>query len=195
MAGTAAHSMLPPDGAPLRRLPPALHRSCAPLWLARGGGWERRHRRCPCRRAHGCRWTSGDELPRQAIGRAATRAAPSCWTSPHASSSRWRATRSPRATAARWPATATGLACAKSTGRCAGRSPGVPRVAGRRPPCTWAGHSRRSPGARRTSTPAGIRIARTAWSPSRAWWIPGGRRKAGTRCGPTATSPTDHPWT
>ena len=51
----------------------------------------------------------------------------------------------------------------------------------------------RQRGGRRT--PAGTRSARTAWSPSPAWSTRRGHRKAGTRCGPTATSPTDRRWT
>ena len=71
MAGTAAHSMLPLDGAALRRLSPALHRAGAPLRLARGGGRQRRHRRRPGRRAHRRGRTDRDGLPGEAAGRAA----------------------------------------------------------------------------------------------------------------------------
>ena len=92
------------------------------------------------------------------------------------------------------PATAMGLACARSTGRSRGRCPGVPRAAGRPPPCTWAGHSRKLHAVRRTSTPAGIRIAPIAWSPNPAWWIPGGRPSRHTLWA-YAMCPTAHRWT
>ena len=83
-----------------------------------------------------------DELPTGPGRRARRHPAPA----PRA----WPATALPSALRPRArPATATGPACARWTGRCAARSPGVPRAAGRRPRCTSAGPSRRSPGARR----------------------------------------------
>ena len=85
-----------------------------------------------------------------------------------------------------------GPGCSSWTGRSTGRCRGAIRRWRRRAPCTWAARWRRSRSARPRRPPDGTRRARTCCWCSRTRPT---RAGAGTRCGPTAMSPTGRRWT